>query len=424
MQQEFPSLKQKPPSQKRSKCYYCAFVVVVVVTAAAEVYLLFNSVSNNAPDDAVTRSTVNSNLKEPPKERCAINFFGLPRSFESLVLPSIIKHVIEPNSGCDYYVHYYHMTEEAAGRSGQGGVINPTAILLLKDAVLEAAASRGEYAPIVEFVYDTDADFWKLYKDLIEKIRTTKVSGKYLYFPWKARTYQHPVTTDNIVKMWHSIQSVYQLMERTATATKNIQYTTVAMLRSDVVYANPIDIHDAASKNDSSSSSSPSGAKQHQPVTIPNFGKHPVSDRIIYGPAAAVKIWATERFARLESHVQYVQEHDPGWGMHSERFMNTTIFPAIREIAITVRQHPTLCFLRARADETVWVSDCEGPASVSAPSIRRALGDDMRLVVERAIGRKCRGEITRLSKNVKSLDCSRESSPQPKTTLGGSIAQR
>ena len=102
------------------------------------------------------------------KERCAINFFGLPRAFESLVLPSIVKNVIKPNAGCDYYIHYYHKTEEAAGRSGQGGAINPTEILLLEDAVLEAAASHGDAtataaAPVVEFVYDTEEDLWKQY---------------------------------------------------------------------------------------------------------------------------------------------------------------------------------------------------------------------------------------------------------------------
>ena len=182
---------------------------------------------------------------EQQEQRCAINFFGLPRAFDSLVLPSIVKNVIVPNPGCDYYVHYYHKTEEESGRSGSGGFIDPTAILHLKDAVLQEAQRRGTTPlPTVEFTFDTEEDFWKEYTPLIEKIRTTKVDGKYLYFPWKARTYKHPTTTDNIVKMWHSIQSSFHLMERNAAAS-GIEYTTVAMLRSDVLYVTPIDVHDA-----------------------------------------------------------------------------------------------------------------------------------------------------------------------------------
>lgn len=346
-------------------------------------------------------------------ERCAINFFGLPRAFESLVLPSIIKHIIEPNDNCDYFVHYYHMTEEAAGRSGQGGAINPTSILLLKDAVLRVAASKGETStPIVGFVHDTEEDFWKKYTPLIERIRTTKLQGKYLYFPWKARTYKHPVTTDNIVKMWHSIQAAFQLMEHTA-ASHNIHYAIAGMFRSDVVYITSIHLRDHADADDKKSQRV--DAAPHYSVTIPNFGNHPISDRAVYGSTPAVKVWATERFARLEDHVHTMQKTDPGWGMHSERFLNATIFPAIRNTGgddtTHILPHPTLCFLRARADETVWVSDCDGPPSVSAPSILQALHQNIRAAVEETLGRSCSGTIVKLSKNVKSLDCSQK----PKT---------
>jgi hypothetical protein len=222
----------------------------------------------------------------------------------------------------------------------------------------------------------------------MEKIRTTKVpeTGKDLYVPWKAQFKQ--VSIDNIVKMWHTIQSSFQLMEKTAVALR-IKYNTVAMFRSDVVYVTPIDIRDTGSN-----------------ATIPGFGRHPVSDRSIYGPFKAVKIWATERFSRLEQHAQYIQKHDPGWGIHSERFVNATLLPLIREIA-NVREHPTLCFLRARADETVWISDCEGPNKhVAEPSIMENLGD-VRTVLEQTLGRKCPGNITELGRRIKKVDCSR-----------------
>jgi hypothetical protein len=405
------SRKKSSSSRPRKSFYAVCFIVVVI--AAAEIRALLTAVaskslkvneSTSLHDAAITDlilhdvdiqdhvASVGPLVEEKPVERCAINFFGLPRAFESLVLPSIVKHIIEPNLDCDYFVHYYHMTEEAAGRSGHGGTINPTEVLLLRQSVLRVAASRQESrTPMVEFVFDTEENFWSKYTSLVEKIRNTKVRGRYLYFPWKAHTYKHPVTTDNIVKMWHSIQSVHELMERSAAA-HNIKYTTVAMLRSDVVYVTPINVRDGSSDN--------------SVVTIPDFGNHPVSDRIAYGSAEGVKIWATTRFSSLEAHVRYVQKHDPGWGMHSERYMNTTVFPAITKLGISIRKHPTLCFVRARADETVWITDCAGLPSVSNPSIMKALSGNMRAALARAIGRPCTGKMVKLNLSVKSLDCS------------------
>lgn len=407
-----------------------SFVFIFIVAGVADLFLLMKSIVRRVSnfDSTTTSNTItssssnnnnnnNNNIHNNGKistigqqrdldDHCAINFFGLPRAFESLVLPSIIKNIITPNPGCDYYVHYYHMTEELQGRSGGGGTIDPTAILLLRDAVHKVARTRGgedtTQLPIVEFVFDKEEDFWVKYSSLIERIRTTVVAGKYLYFPWKATTYQHPVTTDNIVKMWHSIQSSYQLMEDVA-ASKNIEYKIVAMLRSDVVYVTPINIHDAPKPKGSSSAL--------VPVTVPNFGKHPVSDRIIYGPREGVKIWATQRFANLESHVDFILKNDPGWGMHSERFVNYTLFPLIQNVT-KIRQHPSLCFFRARADESVWVSDCSSTKrSVAAPSIMEQLlkgGRSILSVVQDAIGRPCSGtKPIKLTQTVRSLACSK-----------------
>lgn len=49
------------------------------------------------------------------------------------------------------------------------------------------------------------------------------------------------MTVDNIVKMWHSIEQAWNLMEAHAER-ENVRYKRVAMLRSDVVYMTPIDI--------------------------------------------------------------------------------------------------------------------------------------------------------------------------------------
>jgi hypothetical protein len=367
------------------------------------------------------RSTAKGTAKEPeppgnedpPDERCAINLFGLPRAFQSLVLPTLLQNVIRPNAAhnCDYFVHYYNLTQEEPGRSGHGGHLNPSEILLLEQHV-QNEAPAGQRRPNVVFLADQEEDFWKRYDTLIQKTRNTKDGkGKFLYYPWKAKTYTHPVTVDNILKMWHSIQSAWLLMERHA-AMDNVKYTRVAMLRSDVIYATLIDIYqlDNNSNNNNNNSNNHTASTaasidhENRFAVVPAFGKHPVSDRIIYGPHAAVKIWAAERFSRLEEHVQSILKNDPGWGMHSERFLDHTIFPAIRKLGIGIHEHPHLCFFRARVDESVWVSDCDGVKKVAAPTIAQYLGPDKKGLVERLIGRQC-GQITKFTQSVRSLDC-------------------
>jgi hypothetical protein len=318
--------------------------------------------------------------------------YGLPRAFQSLVLPSLIKNVIQPNAiySCDYFVHYYNLTEETAGRSGGGGRINPDEILLFKQAVQDVSPQS-----IVEFHHDTEEAFWDRYQPLLDKIRTTKATdGHYLYFPWRAKTYKHPITTDNIIKMWHSIQSAWNLMMEHETLTSQ-SYTRVAMLRSDVVYMTPINVFEISRRK---------VLDNEKAALVPAFGRHPVSDRIIVGPRDAVKVWATERFDRLETHVTFVQEHNPGWGMHSEKFLNWTIFPAIRETGTSSVEDDYLCFFRARADETVWISDCRG----AAHSILKNLGGDKVQVLESVLGRSCENQLKRLRHTVEYLHCPKD----------------
>lgn len=392
----------------------CTFVVLRSLSGGNDQLSQMKSSEQRALNSATSSSTRDKSSSDPidvavtigqqgrreHNDRCAINFFGLPRAFESLVLPSIVKNIIAVNPGCDYYAHYYHMTKEAEGRSGAGGKIDPTAVLLLRDAVHKEAKRRGDKVlPIVEFAYDKEEDFWKKYSDLIERIRTTRVKGKYLYFPWKETTYKYPETTDNIVKMWHTIQSSYELMENIA-ASKGIEYSTVGMFRLDVIYVTPIDIHDVPK---------PNLTNEIVPATITNFGNFPISDRMIYGPREAVKAWATQRFSQLERHVNFMLKNDPGWGMHSERFVYYTLFPLIQNIT-SIRRHPTICFFRARADESIWVSDCsnENPA-IAAPSIIEHLLRGNRTfhnVVQDAIGRPCsKVEPIQFSTYVLSLPC-------------------
>jgi hypothetical protein len=304
-----------------------------------------------------------------------------------LVLSSLIrKNVLSPNAkyNCNFFVHYYQLEQEASGRSGQGGAIHPKQVLMLKEHVLQQQqkmhSSSPSRIPTVQFTVTHEVEFWKQYQPFLDKIQHTKdPSGKHpLYFPCRARTYKNPTTTNNIIKMWHSIQSSWNLM-LLQQQKENVKYTQVAMLRSDVLYMTPMDIYEYGQDR----------------VVVPGFGRHLVSDRVVYGPAEAVQVWAAQRSSRLDEHIQYMYGNHQGWGLHSEKIVKFALFPAMRYV-LTAKQklskggrkvqvtktntsksddlivkHPFLCFFRARADETVWVSDCDG--HVSLPSIRKCL---------------------------------------------------
>ena len=105
---------------------------------------------------------------------------------------------------------------------------------------------------------------------------------------------------------------------------------------------------------------------------IPNFAKYPVNDRLIYGPHSAVKIWASQRFSKIEEYSRDPLA-TPGMIMHSETFLNASILQTIKETTIThnaetkssrsehfmVLEDKWMCFLRVRADGAIWIEDCD-----------------------------------------------------------------
>jgi hypothetical protein len=179
-----------------------------------------------------------------PKESCAINLYGLPRSFKALTLPSLVQNVILPNARhqCDYFIHYMYLLNEPAGRDNHGGVLNPDEILLIEDKIREvAAASNYTYTPTVVFRKETEEEFLASRHSFLHKVFTTPgVGHPFLYVPHHQNFPNASVV--NIVKMWSGQEHVWNLMNA-HEREQNKRYIRVAMMRSDVVYRTPVDIY-------------------------------------------------------------------------------------------------------------------------------------------------------------------------------------
>mmetsp|Transcript_16805 Transcript_16805/g.46165 ORF Transcript_16805/g.46165 Transcript_16805/m.46165 type:complete len:457 (+) Transcript_16805:16-1386(+) len=320
---------------------------------------------------------------------CAICLYGLPRSFEASVLPSLIRNVIRTNLNyqCDYYVHFDNLeVEKHGGRDDRmGEKIDPKEILLLGDIVRNEYRKGGLPEPTISFCNTTPAQFYAKYNQLLHRIHTEKDKhGELKFLPYRHLSYTNG-TVENVIKMWHSQQSVWNLMEQNP---KGVHYARVALLRSDVVYLTELDIYETKTRKQLDYNNSV--------AVIPMFARYPVNDRMIYGPYDAARIWASERFSRMDSHAAHLRNLSMrGEGIHSERFLHWTLFPAIRQAGIELQEKEDLCFLRVRSDHSVRLSDC-GKLHVTRNNHE---------AVEDLLQRKCVQNWTHSYKRLVQLDC-------------------
>jgi len=303
-------------------------------------------------------------------ERCALCFFGLPRSYKNMVLPSINQNLlkIEAHQNCDIFVHYYNQTSEPKGRINKGGAIDPAEILLLKDYVL----NNTDSSKYLEYIYDTDEQFTEKHQEVINKyLYTVGEDGRRVYYPYKDKTWSE-ASVSNLVRQWHSIQSVFNLMEESGEK-RGINYTRVGMFRNDAVYLTPINIfmldHGVPDV-------------KNKYAVIPPFAMWPLNDRMIYGPYEAVKIWSTKRFELVEKQVELKQEK--GKVLHSETIMATRVIPAIEESGFDKAINEDICFIRSRANDEALLNDC-----IQKGKTREFDKIDRKSLVESTIGRKC-----------------------------------
>ncbi|KAL7574659.1 hypothetical protein ACA910_003006 [Epithemia clementina (nom. ined.)] len=317
-------------------------------------------------------SNDNSSLSSSPL--CAINLFGLPRAFKSLVLPSLKTNLIPFNPSCDYFVHYYNKTFEPGGRSGAGGAIHPNDVQLLTEAVHAVNPSA-----VVHYMVEDEMAFQQRHALTLLKMRHDLYKPRELDFD----------ATANIIRMWNSIQSAWELMMKYSQLQRR-EYARVAFLRLDVMFATPVDIWEIANHQKD---------VQNKYAVIPAFGAWPVNDRMFYGPLAAAREWAARRFELMDEHAQWAQlNNQHGIGIHSEKFVAYRVLPNIEQLGYQIWEHDKVCFFRARADETLWVNDCEpgtNKKKKTAPNVlKNAVGKqasriDFVQVVEKAINRPC-----------------------------------
>ena len=135
-------------------------------------------------------------------------------------------------------------------------------------------------------------------------------------------------------RQWHSIERVWDYMEETEQKL-GIQYERVALFRSDVQYASPINIFEGGD------------------AVIPKFGFF-INDRMFYGKREYAHIWAKIRFAGMDNRQCYRPRH-PLVGMHSEFYLKDFV---LSKIPIDVVEDDTICFYRVRGTGEVSYDDC------------------------------------------------------------------
>ena len=342
--------------------------------------------------DDSRRVIVESFRKKNKRERCALNFHGLPRAFRTRVLPSIVRDILIPNAiyNCDVFVYYHYLLQEDSGRSGGGGVVEPDAVELLRLAVHRVAQEfhgtqkrpiddrqRQQLVLIQNF---TNEEFTSARGEILDLIRTKlDDKGRSIYVPYAAGFTME--TTFNVVRMWHVIHGAFELMERTAKKL-GVRYFRVGVFRDDVIYTTPIDIFQY-----------PVEAEQPQNRTIdhtnkvaviPGFARYPVNDRMFYGPYDAVKVYATKRFDLLDGHVNKKMGGERN--LHPETFLKQAILPIIENTnGVRVVGDATICFVRVRADESFWVNDCDNKYRLpGGPILNETIHH-----IEQTLDRKC-----------------------------------
>lgn len=137
------------------------------------------------------QAPLNQTHTRSEEEPCAILFFGLIKSFEKLVLPTIQRNIIDVNPNCHIFLHTYNLTNiPVNSRNGENDTsyeLNASEVFLLTENVtLSHGIGMGGRR-----------------KNTLARVR------KYVPGDWG----ECCTASDNMVKQWHSIAAVWDLMQ-------------------------------------------------------------------------------------------------------------------------------------------------------------------------------------------------------------------
>ena len=123
------------------------------------------------------------------------------------------------------FVHTYNVTKVVGSRAGEDGdgSIDINDVYLLLGKHKEEGISN-------HLVMDTDEQFKERYDlEHYRKLIPTPSA-------WK------PDSMDNMIRQWHSIERVWNLMRDKENENNNWQYNRIGLFRPDVLYTHPISI--------------------------------------------------------------------------------------------------------------------------------------------------------------------------------------
>ena len=270
-------------------------------------------------------------------ESCALLFFGLMKSFENIVLPSIQENILGPNPSCDVFLHTYNFTCVPSNPRNNEGKCD------------EKYQSSEAYL-LTPHVVIEDLDTFEM-----KRKNHTVVVNEHHHRNWGPCC----LSSENMVKQWHSIESVWELME-SFSAEKNVFYNRVGLFRSDVYYVDPINISDSQ-------------------AALPSFGSwNGVNDRLFYGSYDHARVWATKRFEFIPSFLKHFLktnnnghallhlngsydvrsaqaylQHGGYQGFHSETFLAKLLLNYS-----VLFETKAICLRRVRAKGIIESSDC------------------------------------------------------------------
>ena len=253
---------------------------------------------------------------------CALLFFGLAKNFRGIVLPSIRNHLLKFNPSCDVYAHTYNITSVSNPRNDElDCAIHAHEVYMLTDNVL----------------MDDDASFERARPDRLE----------WRKFHPHGHDWVFPNSIDNVIKEWHSIESVWRLME-----ARGNTYSRVGLFRLDSLITRPIELHAYSAPG---------------VLCDPSMRCGGLCDRMFYGDYVLAKRWASERFVEAR---KYVSVHKQ---LHAETFMAHLM----RGFEV---EEGRVCVQRVRAcgPRGVETSDCTPPRRYPALALSvqlRAVSD-------------------------------------------------